>query len=129
MTKMNSLARWIKTTLCLTMCVGLAHEARALDASIERALLIQVAHYTCSDGGEWLRCYRQDPKNCESIAANFIAPCVASIARPAKSPMSEEDGTALATKLSSCFNQRFMGSYGSYKLNTPECATPPKHLR
>lgn len=103
--------------------------ACALDDLIEQALVTQVTHYTCSDGGEWLRCYRQDPKECKSIANNFIAPCVAAIARPAKSPMSEEDGTALATKLSTCFNQRFLGSYGSYKLTSPECAKPPSHLR
>jgi hypothetical protein len=111
------------------MCLAFAPEARALDELIERALVTQVTHYTCSDGGEWLRCYRQDPKDCRSIANNFVAPCVAAIARPAKSPMSEEDGTALATKLSTCFNQRFLGSYGSYKLPSPECAKPPSHLR
>lgn len=114
---------------CTIVCLAFTQDAQALDELIERALVTQVTHYTCSDGGEWLRCYRQDPKSCQSIAHSFVAPCVAAMARSAKSPLSQNDGTELATKLSACFNQRFLESYGSYKLPSPECAKPPTHLR
>jgi hypothetical protein len=87
---MNSRLLSLLAGCCATTSLLLTRDTYALDQLIERALVTQVTHYTCSDGGEWLRCYRQDPKDCRSIANNFVAPCVAAIARPVNSPMSEE---------------------------------------
>lgn len=113
--------------LCLAILSSRA--AQALDAQIETALTSQIQQLVCSDGGEWLRCYRLEPKSCATVTEAFVRPCVASVLGPVKSQMSYDEGVTASKKLVECFNERFLSSYGSQKLSTPQCSQPPKHLQ
>jgi hypothetical protein len=103
--------------------------AQALDPQLENALVSSIEARVCQDGGQWLRCYGEDSGRCQSVASDFARPCVKSVLGAQAGQMQYEEGVAAAKKLVACFNERFMSSYGSKKLTSPECAQPPQHLQ
>ena len=112
----------------VTSLVGFS-TAHALDQATMKQFSDQVTNLVCSDQGEWLRCYKVNPVFCTKVTEGFVQPCIQEILAPVEKQLSQEEGTKVALRLLGCFNKRFMDSYGSQKLSTPECANPPKHLQ
>jgi hypothetical protein len=105
-------------------------QSYALDQGIIDFFSTKVIEHTCSDRGEWLRCYQLQPAACPSAMEAAIRPCATQILQPLQVVTDNKDEamkTALAFQ--QCFNTRFEKIFARKRLNTIECMEGPAHLK
>lgn len=105
-------------------------QSHALDESIIDFFSDKVIEHTCSDRGEWLRCYQLQPAACPAAMEAAIRPCATQILQPMQIVTDNKDEamkTALAFQ--KCFNTRFEKIFARKRLDTIECREGPAHLK
>lgn len=98
-------------------------EAQEIDRNALDVFRQQVVAKMCTDGGEWLRCYKTDPLRCQSVSTVLVDACVASELTEKPAALRDpSQASAIAERLYSCLRTKFLAKYGADKLNTDECA-------
>lgn len=97
-------------------------QAQGVNPQAVDAFKRQVVERMCEGGGEWLRCYQQDPLRCETISGVLVDACVGQeiLSKPA-ALQDKSQIPAVAEGLYACLKTRFMSKYGAEKLQTEEC--------
>jgi hypothetical protein len=78
---------------------------------------------------EWLRCFFEEPKDCELVVKRFIGACLTKLLKdrpPVSDPRQAEE---LGLSIINCFNSKFEQDHGTSKKTTPECRNAPAHLQ
>ncbi len=112
------------------IAASLPLQAHALDASLIDFFSTKVIEHTCSDRGEWLRCYQLQPAACPSAMEAVIRPCAAQILEPLPvATDNKDDAMKTALAFQKCFNTRFEKIFERKRLNTEACREGPAHLK
>ena len=88
----------------------------------KRALFSEkVVGHICSDGGAWLKCYRLPPSSCQSVALEFVTPCLSRYLAAADDLRDPAQAQATATQVIRCFEHQFFIAHDSTRTGQPEC--------
>ena len=102
---------------------ALAHDEQKI-AEMESKLVAQF----CQER-EWLRCFYEEPSDCERIVQRFVGPCLTKLVK-GQSPQSDPQRVhAIASSALDCFNKTFEAERRAGKRTTPECKNAPAHLQ
>ena len=105
----------------LLAAVWAAAPAHAYDSESVKKYKTLVMKEMCKGGGEWVRCYQQEPFNCGDVAQYVVPDCVDEIL--AKTPSLERSKFVewFSEDLHACMKAKFDERYGSMKVDSPEC--------
>ncbi len=81
----------------------------------------QASSQICSDGGAWLKCYRLPPSSCQSVALEFVTPCLSRYLAAADDLRDPAQAQATATQVIRCFEHQFFIAHDSTRTGQPEC--------
>jgi len=97
-------------------------EAFAYDPGSVKQFKSAIVREMCRDGGDWLRCYKQEPFNCVDISNEVVPSCVDDIL--AKTPSLDRAKFIewFSDDLHGCIKERFLERYGAEKVDSAECA-------
>jgi hypothetical protein len=107
-------------------CAAHAETAKALD---RREVEAEVVGDICSDGGQWLECYGQQPSACTVLASELVSRCFDRVFGMGPLALAPDAVDGAVEKLSDCFRSDFNSRYESFHKPSPECAVPPAHLQ
>lgn len=122
----QTLIALLLTVSALTPAVTLAEGDAPLD---RKTIEAETVDDICSDRGEWLRCYSQEPSACTEISSGIVSKCFDRVLGRGPITTTEQGLDSTVEKLTTCFRDEFLARYDLYRKNTLECAEPPEHLR
>lgn len=109
---------------CIVAALSLlwSAESFAYDPGSVKQFKSAVVREMCRDGGEWLRCYKQEPFNCVDISNEVVPNCVDDML--AKTPSLDRAKYVewFSQDLHTCIKDQFMERYGALKVDSAECA-------
>lgn len=118
----------MKTVATLSVAVllcalfGTAQAAHAFDKQAVKKFKDSIVREMCEDGGEWMRCYKFEPYDCQSINTPIVDRCVDEVLSTVKSLERKQFMDWMAQDVYNCMKNDFKKQYGSRKLNTEECS-------
>ena len=78
---------------------------------------------------EWLRCFYEQPSECERVVARFVRPCLEQVLSSESAQGDPQVAQRLTAATLACFNKRFEEDHRGGKKKTPECKNAPAHLQ
>jgi hypothetical protein len=78
---------------------------------------------------EWLKCFHEEPSNCEAVVKRFVRPCLTKTLAGQDAQGDHEGARNLATSILACFNAKFEEDHRFGKDPSPACKNAPAHLQ
>lgn len=88
-------------------------------AQFKKSIVLEM----CKGGGNWLRCYRLEPFNCQDTVRGVVGSCVDSVLSNIKSLDRMRFVQWMSEDVKDCIKSSFEREHGARKLGTPECAS------
>jgi hypothetical protein len=96
--------------------------AHCLDATLAAKYQSALVKGVCDDGGQWMRCYKLDPLQCDSINGAIIGSCFDKVVAGRSQPVrNESDASVVSDLLAECIRTSFKSKYGANKISSTEC--------
>ncbi len=104
------------------------HQAWGYDEAAIAAMESKVVSQFCMER-EWLRCFREEPSNCEAVVKRFVKPCLTKTLQGQGVQSDPQGARTLATSILACFNSTFEQDHRFGKDPSPACKNAPAHLQ
>jgi hypothetical protein len=113
---------------CVLSLLSPLSGAHAYDEAVLAAMESKVVSQFCMER-EWLRCFREEPSNCEAVVKRFVRPCLAKSLDGQGMQSDHEGARNVATSILECFNAKFEEDHRFGKDPSPACKNAPAHLQ
>ena len=125
----SRLTNWVGCTL-LMIFVGIVglRDCLAANSRILEIYRKEIIDQFCKER-EWLRCFHEDPTECEALVEKFIDPCLDTHIASVHRKLDAWQARRVALETIACFNRTFAETHPHGKDVTKECKNAPQHLQ